>query len=616
VKPAELPFLVVHARVAWPIAVIVLTALVAAAWFVLRARYRRWSTASMARSRISMTEPVDAGTRMLRGVFHGSWIDCDGVRVEVHGTLDADGFSDGERVVIHGDVRRDGESWVLEPLPTHGAAWWRGENVAGPTVQRAATISAWAESPAVPPSTRTSRIVAVIASAAVAYGGLRLLGHRAAESLLRADHFEPPGAIGALSLATLVRATRDDALASYRDQLLEDRSFGHTEDEVRTQLALAELQGDCTGEAEILLAAGYWEQGREQAQQCGDQELRLKAASLTGHFEDIGPKTRPYWRGFAAIARQDWATASRVADDIAAADSGPETSCLREYLRLKAGRTFDGKTMLECDVIRAVHELKPTHVVSSLDGDALYEIATGCSSDWAPSSFFDIVNLGFMKNEDGDGWLGTLCPPSSTISSLTYRTQTALLRGDTAQIAGELAGYATTATTDERREAIEALRGLVQLRSDADLPYDRTIDRDSMDHASALRSGQPIEGDERGLDVLRAAETGDGGPLAAKLLAGDGPSQLDLIGVLPRIRTHRQEVLRALRIRWEYLGYREIASPFAASHYAALERDIARLAGDREAERRWQAIVDAHARAYTAKDVLVSLLVWEDLLDR
>ena len=283
---------------------------------------------------------------------------------------------------------------------------------------------------------------------------------------------------------------------------------------------------------------------------------------------------------------------------------------------MKAGRTFDAKAMLECDVIRAVHELNPTHAVASLDGDVLHEIATGCRDSWAQSFDFDVVRLGFVESGDGNVWLGTLCPPSSSISSLTYRTQTALLRGDTAQIAGELAGYATTATTDDRRERIEALRGLVQLRSDADLPYDPEIDWGSMDHASALRSGQPIDGGERDLDALRTAENGDGRPLATALLAGDGPSQLDLIGVLPRIRTHRQEVLRALRIRWEYLGNREIASPFAASRYAALERDIARLAGDREAEQRWQAIVDAHARAYTAKDVLVSLLVWEDLLDR
>jgi hypothetical protein len=284
---------------------------------------------------------------------------------------------------------------------------------------------------------------------------------------------------------------------------------------------------------------------------------------------------------------------------------------------MNAGQTFDRTAMMQCDVIRAIEGASSIDVVRTTSFDVLHDVATGCTADWTPSFNFNVVDLDNMYNDDGNVWLGAVCSPSSSISSLTFRTHTALVLGDTAKIAAEL-DAAASAATGRQRSAIEALRGLVQLRSDADMPYDPNIDEDVSGHASALRSGERIETQGRDFDILRAAENGDGGPLAEALLRG-GPTdayQLDLIGVLPRIRTHRPDVLRALRIRWYSTEYDSVTSPFAASRYAGFERDIARLAGDAEAQQRWQAIVDAHARVYTNKDVLLALLVWQDLLVR
>lgn len=624
-KPADLPFFVVHARVAWPVAIVALSLLLAAAWFMVRWRVARWRFQNTVLAREAAVQPVGTGTRMLRGQLHGGdaasgqrndelWLDCDGVRVDIRGKLrldEGEAVRDGERMLLQGAVRRDGEQWIVEPPAVHGPAWWRGEMAPSFPVRRADGIAAWREGRKQPRSTWASRGIAVALSAALAYGALRLIGSIALDSLHHADDVVHAPAIGALSLAVIVGPERDRALSLYDDKL----ASVHNEEAVGKRLALAELRGDCVGAAEILIAAGYWEQARQRAHHCENQDLALKTAVLTGHFDEIAPDARLYWRGFAAIARRDWTKASQLADELASKYPNEKTACLREYLHKAAGAPFDDRVMLTCDVVRAAEGLELTNEVPSISAELLRAVATGCRADWQPYLRYDAINLGYAQPGDAEPWLGSLCPASTTVMSLALRTRTALIRGDSAAIAHEL-DDAIEASIGRVRRKLQEQRTLVQLRSAAIVPFDEDLDLHVDGHPSALRSGHSFETNAPDTDALRAAASGDGHPLAEILLRcrSECPNQLDLIGVLPRIHTAREDVIAALRIRWFSLGYRPIASPFVAPQYAALERDIAHLIGDAGAQRRWQAIVDAHAAVYAANDVLVALLIWQDLL--
>jgi hypothetical protein len=611
-KPAVLPFLVVHARVAWWIVVPLLTLLVAVSWFVLRARYRRWDSTRRARQRLLLAGPVETGTRMLRGVLRGGpartgewveglWFDCDGVRVDVNSNLDVAAgtttvsggahLAEGDSVLVEGSVGRLGERWVIEAPIAHGPAWWRGEMAPEFPPQRVDKISVWAETPHLPPISRKSRIVSVIAIAGIVYGGLRLTGSIALDSLRDDHHVVNPPQIGALALATLVGPTRDRALAVYGDKLSSIR----TETAIRERLALAELKRDCHARIDILVDFGYWQDALDLTARCGDDERRTRAALLAGRFDQVPADADAREREVAAIMSGDFENAIK-------ADAQRErrgADCVREYLLERVGRP---DPTARCEPMRAAlrhHERKPLEP-DPLGLFPLASVIEGCTT---------MVNI--QQWRVGIEWLAPACPADQTsVSALSLRTELAILHGDDTK-AVEMQLRAAMARGDldewERNELSELYQDIV-LRTDRVEPIDGPTP------GAALRSGRAPE--ERALSpskssALAAASNGDGAQLADYVISGPvfEYDPLLLLAVLPRVTRHRAELVSALRSRELWIRDSVAWNPFEIVHQAAVERDIARLAGNKDIEERWQSIIARHADSLSHGERVIALLL-------
>jgi hypothetical protein len=122
------------------------------------------------------------------------------------------------------------------------------------------------------------------------------------------------------------------------------------------------------------------------------------------------------------------------------------------------------------------------------------------------------------------------------------------------------------------------------------------------------------EQDPSGLTAaLAAAASGDALALAHGL-ALDRPSWFDsgsLLAVLPRVHDHRAELAAALR---HFPDASEIESdrlPFSLLAEGAMQRDLARLAGDEVSARRWQHLIEGQLPVLDDPDRVIALLLWQ-----
>jgi hypothetical protein len=145
------------------------------------------------------------------------------------------------------------------------------------------------------------------------------------------------------------------------------------------------------------------------------------------------------------------------------------------------------------------------------------------------------------------------------------------------------------------------------------------------DEAISLRQGKvddKVQGyfeDEDGKRLraeLQRSANGDGLGLVAALqeryMQWEAFS-LPVLGLLPRITSHREEAIAAARMFRDDLGtYGLDRIPFNAVSDYALYRDAARLIGDTEDAVQWQKLIDRFAVVLRDRQRLTALLFWRE----
>ena len=310
----------------------------------------------------------------------------------------------------------------------------------------------------------------------------------------------------------------------------------------------------------------------------------------------------------ALIATRQWAAAAALAREVAVTHD-PERadgySCMADML---AG--FDGDQV-------AIGRL------ATATSTACRAIRAAANEGYArvPDSD-DSLPLGFVTALDDvhapgpTAWLMAFAAPTQdgyrALQLRDAQVHRLLIRGQFAQ--------AGAAAQDDMRLAVQ-----VALASGGELPERRLLAYASYEDAIALRHGEltnlhldSLVLDRRRCSVaepLRSAITGDGRPLAELLqrcTVFESRLAPWLLGVLPHVIEHRDELARVLRYRsWRWLTPR--ISIFDAVDAFAHERDVARLAGDNERAEQLQGRIDRHADLLGDKQRVVALAISQAL---
>jgi len=131
-----------------------------------------------------------------------------------------------------------------------------------------------------------------------------------------------------------------------------------------------------------------------------------------------------------------------------------------------------------------------------------------------------------------------------------------------------------------------------------------------------LRHGDPLDGKPVALasemhEPLTAAQHGDGEPLAKVLDDEVGLHPLDLVAVLPRVKTHRDELVRALSFMPRSDEIVDFRFPFETAQYYAERRTMFELAGDAANAKRSDEVFQRYAAAFHDRRRLVALSLFD-----
>ena len=114
--------------------------------------------------------------------------------------------------------------------------------------------------------------------------------------------------------------------------------------------------------------------------------------------------------------------------------------------------------------------------------------------------------------------------------------------------------------------------------------------------------------------ALAQAAGGDGGSLAQVFAHCDVFWQEypeTLIGVLPKVKAHRHELAAALRFhRDQDMTYSYANIPFRELADIVRYRDLARLIGDEDEAKRWQAIFARFDKVLSDRRRLIAFMLW------
>jgi hypothetical protein len=210
--------------------------------------------------------------------------------------------------------------------------------------------------------------------------------------------------------------------------------------------------------------------------------------------------------------------------------------------------------------------------------------------------------------------------PDDTVTPLARENMIAVasMRGDLAEAREQLSHLSKDYDHDE-------LALSLAIRDGSPLVLGDQRDHPGNDEAVSLRQGK-VDGkiqqyldDERGSQFranLERAANGDGLGLVAALQEPYLQWQafaLPVLGLLPRITSHREEAIAALRMfRNDYTGYEGAVVPFRVVADDIQYRDVARLAGDTEDAKQWQAIIDRYAAVFRDRQRLTALVFWRE----
>jgi hypothetical protein len=113
------------------------------------------------------------------------------------------------------------------------------------------------------------------------------------------------------------------------------------------------------------------------------------------------------------------------------------------------------------------------------------------------------------------------------------------------------------------------------------------------------------------MKALLAASDGDGAPLATEMLRPFREwTNMDVLAVLPRIKTHRDEVMQV--VKWGPTSGSRMSYDFPWGLIAntAERRTMFELAGDHDEAARWAVIYARYRKAFTDRKTLIALALW------
>jgi hypothetical protein len=111
--------------------------------------------------------------------------------------------------------------------------------------------------------------------------------------------------------------------------------------------------------------------------------------------------------------------------------------------------------------------------------------------------------------------------------------------------------------------------------------------------------------------ALLAASDGDGGPLVTEMIQPfHSWTNMDVLAVLPRIKTHRDEVMQI--VKWGPTDGPRVPYDFPWGLIAntAERRTMFELVGDHDEAARWAAIYARYRKAFTDRKTLIALALW------
>ncbi|HEX4423377.1 MAG TPA: hypothetical protein VH165_35960 [Kofleriaceae bacterium] len=560
-------------------------------------------------------------------------------------------IADGDDVVIQGvlartpgepgDHREDPTGWTMRPM----------SNL--PAIELVAARPVTVPVPLGPIRAAVWAVVALVASYATLY--------EVGKQLVERDHKSPAFGLR-LQLAAALPGSRAEAIS---DLWWHQRDRPHTREMLAQDLALVELEQGCAGRAAWLVEHERYEDVLATARGCDpDAEAHAlarlgrypeAAALLAQHPEALHDQLRE--RVVIELGAGRWqdaaVAAERVADDLDheaavtpmyASINQPrsvQARCLAEWFRHKAGDAVAGARLAQlaittgaaaCALPAALQlpaEQRPLALATVLDKDRYGDHGRLAEALlWLDAGRDDNVDLGarFVRSGiDPWTWLAPLAIDGTTdgaadrdaakrLDSLHGRRALhAMLFGDLATARSE-----ASAIAGDVRDAIVAA---IELHT-AKFPIAWTSSHYAgldLGNALATRNGQPrdkpfvIDGCDKAIDAaLPAAIAGDGLALATAITSCDQSAGIvePLIGVAPRITTHRAELGDALD-HYSSRSYARDPLPFEYVNQAAFRRDLLRLAGATAAADRWQARIAAQAEVLADRDRLIGLLLWE-----
>jgi hypothetical protein len=616
-------------------------AIVALAFAGVR-RLRRARDAKRARAevqlRLSSINGPRPGPIQILGILHGEWIDCEDERVDLDGTrtiIRGDGgawkrrgdkptytIDDGAGVVACGVMRR-GASGTGGEYRESAGGW-----VLGPTAE--GTIEVCAAEPVGIP-----RPLGVVRSGllAIAFGFVTLVAMTVVGLISDQRHFYDDAPRSMHGLGRLVFASmmpfQHDRAPEHVLNWLEERA-PRTPEVIAAKLELAREHSPCNGN-ELLMLHGRYEEVASHA--CAQQVWPVPAIYTLGRYDeyaklpvdaDRDPIANAHQLGFGAIAAGDWKAAADIARrEAALLDKTPprsrgegtslELSCMADLFALYAGDVAALQRLRErsaadnalpegCEAARYLAEqTQPDHDLAwnTVPAGPLFWLTARAGTPSWPSEFLSLDAV--VSNRR---WL-----------------EPYLLEPD------ELQPYWLGLGAMDRGDFAEAKRQL------ALVPPDPNNSKRQLADEIALRDGEPSARDvaerlvEHDGPRALAYYTHVSGckPIAEAalpdILAGNGDSLADLIercslevdadpelflALAQRVTTGKARVATALA----NLEGLPPSPPMDALQVAASRRDLARAYGDTVSAKRWQDIVDRHARVLADKQRFLALLVW------
>jgi hypothetical protein len=438
---------------------------------------------------------------------------------------------------------------------------------------------------------------------------------RLARWMTRLDEWSP------VAIAAAMPGTRGEALDELESEI--HNNFERSDAALALRVAYDDFVGGCPAAA--YEEAGDVEAAITAAKRCAGAEYTAGLLAFVGRYDEaagyLSEKNFDYLATTIAIARGDWQRAALGAEHVAVFEDGngnvaaaAENRCLATLFRSYASEhvAFDRiphrSESAGCELIDALR-LPADKQAAALAAIKLPEdfiqhrdVKHGLEMLANPGRD-DITRDDFLYDLQPVDWLARFTTGSAFSER---RAAIDVVRGDFAKARQELAGAGAEIDSIARRIALHD--GSPIAAAEYEPPWAELRRGEALDfgHLNVFPTGcaTPV--------AFLSAEAGDGRLLAAALRRCDfWGSKDNVLGVLPRVQVHRDELASALRMSVDpasQASYKNI--PFKIAEDASEQRDLARLAGDAERANVWQRIVARHDAVLADQRKVIAFLFW------